>query len=274
MGAAAMRRVGVPIKPIICTFTTLQSMVSSVRMSYGDSMQGMGGDIWAVPLNPPPQGLGQGNGAAPAIWAVVSTPLLSYLRYAGYMAAFKCCISGETFKLVGYCFVDDSTLVQVALSPFPPTEETTKLAQEGLDLFIGVAKAMRGQVSEIKIKWYLIEFKWDAAGKWKLANNEATLSVETEEGRIPIKRLPVTQAYRILGVWVAPDGSLGKQTKQLQNVTSEWADRVRSGHIRRKDAWHYYQMRVKKAIEYPLIATTLSPKQSRHIQAPARSTAL
>jgi hypothetical protein len=74
--ALSMQRVGVPKKIINCLFTTLQEAVHRVRTGFGDSKSFYGGKVWLVPIH----GIGQGNGAGPAIWAVVSTPLLNVLR--------------------------------------------------------------------------------------------------------------------------------------------------------------------------------------------------
>eukprot|EP00957_Ditylum_brightwellii_P137325 10469192-Ditylum_brightwellii.AAC.1 len=68
-------------------------MVHTVRTAYGESIELYGGDLWAIPLSPPPQGLGQGNGAAPCIWALLSTPILNALIEQGFGVAFKCAIS-------------------------------------------------------------------------------------------------------------------------------------------------------------------------------------
>ena len=106
----SLQRVDVPKYPIICTLTTLQNMSHSVRTAFGDSKYNYGGDTWEVPLKPPPQGMGEGNGSSPAIWAIFSTPLLNCLRKAGHGAAFKCSISGLKTNLVGYCFIDDSKI--------------------------------------------------------------------------------------------------------------------------------------------------------------------
>ena len=96
---------------------------------------------------PSPKGIGQGNGAAAYIWAIVSTPILNCLRKSGHGAAFKFSVSGDKTKLIGYCFVDDSTLVQIAPSPNTPTQDTVKLAQEDLNIFTGAARETGGQVS-------------------------------------------------------------------------------------------------------------------------------
>eukprot|EP00957_Ditylum_brightwellii_P066788 5067688-Ditylum_brightwellii.AAC.1 len=97
-------------------------MVHSVQTAYGDSLQTYWGDLWVVKIKPPPQGLGQGNGTAPGTWALVSSSLINAIRDKGFGAVFKCSISKRTFKLVSYCFVDDSTVVQMALSPDTPTK--------------------------------------------------------------------------------------------------------------------------------------------------------
>eukprot|EP00957_Ditylum_brightwellii_P176910 13475605-Ditylum_brightwellii.AAC.1 len=63
---------GIPEEPINCTITTLQDMVHMCCSYFGDSTDSYGHDIWAILLKPPPQDLGQGNGTAPCIWALVS----------------------------------------------------------------------------------------------------------------------------------------------------------------------------------------------------------
>ena len=74
-----MQRHGVPKVAVDCLFTTLQDAEHKVRTAFGDSSLSYGGNNWVVPIH----GIGQGNGAGPAIWAVVSTPLLNLLRSKG-----------------------------------------------------------------------------------------------------------------------------------------------------------------------------------------------
>eukprot|EP00957_Ditylum_brightwellii_P140296 10690118-Ditylum_brightwellii.AAC.1 len=143
----ALQRIGMPKAPIFCTFTTLQDMIHSVRMSYGDSLETYGGDLWVVNTKPPPQGLGQRNSAVLCTWALVSTPLLNAIRRKGHGAVFKCMISKSSFKLVAYCFVDDATVVQMAPSPDMTTEEIFTLTQSKIDLYAGLVKATGGQIS-------------------------------------------------------------------------------------------------------------------------------
>eukprot|EP00957_Ditylum_brightwellii_P151602 11545232-Ditylum_brightwellii.AAC.1 len=117
-----------------------------------------------------------------------------------HRVVFKCVISKNSFCLVGYCFVNDATIVQIAPRSDTPTEELVQFVQDGIDLYAGLTCATGGQVSPDKWKnsWCVIKFDWDKSGKWKLAHNKASLFVNTRKGRIEMKRLPSTAVSRIL----------------------------------------------------------------------------
>ena len=137
----ALQRVVVTKATIQCMLNTFYDMVHTCRTVFRESMDSYGGKIWAIPHSPPPQGLGQGNGVSPCIWALVSTPLPNALQGKGFGAAFKCCISKYSFGLVGYCFVGDSTIVQISPSPDTTTSEIVSMAQEEVDMSAGFKMA-------------------------------------------------------------------------------------------------------------------------------------
>jgi len=89
-----MYQCGTPKPALVCMFTTIQNLQHHIRTLYGDSTMWAGTEIWAVPV----VGIGQGNGAGPQIWAVVSTPILDLLRQEGYGTAFKATISGNQYS--------------------------------------------------------------------------------------------------------------------------------------------------------------------------------
>ena len=203
------------------------------------------------------QGLGQVNGADPAIWEIVSTNIINCFQDSGHGAVFKCYISHNSLKILRYCFVEDSTIIQTAPSPTTTTTETVRPYQSDLDLFSWAVQKTGGQVSVRKTKWYLLELKWDSNSQWRLSDNQSDLFLNTPEGPQKREGLPASQDSRILGVWISPAGSSNEQKKQLMTITTAWYDRVRSGHIIKADAWYYYQSTVKKSLEYPLVATTM-----------------
>ena len=71
----SMRRVGYPVEPLLSMFNTLHNLRQYIRTPAGDSTISFDGSHTDVPM----QGVGQGNGAGPTIWAVVSTPALKLL---------------------------------------------------------------------------------------------------------------------------------------------------------------------------------------------------
>jgi len=93
----AMQRNGVPRSAVDCLFSTLQNAKHQVRTGYGDSSKSYGGDAWITPMH----GIGQGNGAGPAIWAVLSTPLLNMLRSEGVGCEFVSPLSKTKTSFVG-----------------------------------------------------------------------------------------------------------------------------------------------------------------------------
>ena len=93
-----------------------------------------------------------------------------------------------------YNILDDYNIIQIAPSPTTEEKYTIKLSQSGLDIFSGASQKIDGKVGVNKTKWYLLEFKWDATGKWSLADNKAGLFLNPPDGLQKIERLPPSQA--------------------------------------------------------------------------------
>eukprot|EP00957_Ditylum_brightwellii_P075504 5738702-Ditylum_brightwellii.AAC.3 len=110
-------------KPATSIFIDLD-MVHTCHTAFGDSTSSYGGDLWTVQCQLPPQGLGQGNKAAPYLWALVNNPILNAL-----------------------CDKDNSTIVQLDPTPDTSTEALVQMAQEEIDLYAGLARATDGQAS-------------------------------------------------------------------------------------------------------------------------------
>ena len=120
-----------------------------MRTTFGYSESTYYGEKWTLPLKPPPQYLGQGNGDAPTIWEIVSTHILNWILDAGHGAVFTCCIPQDSLKLVGYFLVEDSNIIQIYPSPTTQAKYTIKLSQSGFDLLSEAAQKTDGKVSLI-----------------------------------------------------------------------------------------------------------------------------
>jgi hypothetical protein len=104
------------------------------------------------------QGVYQGNGAGPVIWAVVSSPVLQLLKKEGYGAFFKAAISGNAIRLVGYAFVDDTDLIQTGRSSTDSSEYVFTQAQKALDRWEALIKATGGALTVSKCRWWAVDF--------------------------------------------------------------------------------------------------------------------
>jgi hypothetical protein len=57
----------------------------------------------------------QGNGKGPALWAVLSSPVLAMLQADGFGTIFKLLvITGYEIQFVGFSFVDDMDQIETA----------------------------------------------------------------------------------------------------------------------------------------------------------------
>ena len=57
--------------------------------------------------------------------------------------------------------MDDSTIIQVDPSSDTPPKDTVNLAQKCPNIFAGAARSIDGKFIVEKIKWDLMDFKWN-----------------------------------------------------------------------------------------------------------------
>jgi hypothetical protein len=196
VASLCMQRVGTPPGPIKSMFQMIQSLSHHVRTVFGESKAGFTHD-GAIPI----QGVGQGNGAGPQIWALVSTPVLNMLRAQGHGASFKSAITQDQTTLVGFSFVDDTDLV--TSRPDIPQQQVVSDCQNSLTAWEGGIRATGGAIEPRKSHWYLVDFNWkDGTPEYKPASEiSGTLQVrDTQEITCPLQLLEPWHAERTLGV--------------------------------------------------------------------------
>ena len=129
---------------------------------FGDSEKLFSSKNAAIPF----QGILQGNGAAPTIWVLVSTPLLNMLRTAGNGAHIISPISKESSHIVGFAFVDDTDLITYNMRNKDTSVEDTMIEmQSSIDRWEGGLCTTGGAIVLEKSWVYPIDFKFDRNGK-------------------------------------------------------------------------------------------------------------
>jgi len=144
--ALAALRLGVPLTAIQVMFGTIQQLRHFVRTAYGDSLQSFSGTISLKPI----QGLGQGNRAGPAIWAIVSSPILNSVCTVGYGIKLTSSISKSKIITVGNRFMDDMDLLVADDTKAQSSASIAHSMQEGLDWWEQGLRASGGPSQQLK----------------------------------------------------------------------------------------------------------------------------
>ena len=265
--ALAMRRAGVAETATVSMFQTIQNLIHKVRTAFGDSDESFGGEWWRELETL--LGVGQGNGAGPAIWAVISSIFFDVLKSQGFGAILTAPFSKEILELEGFGFVDDTDILQTGLN-FEDYREITGKLQAALELWEKCTEISGGCLVPDKSWWTIIDFTWEK-GRWKYVKEfeEAELRIKDAQGiNRPLKLLQPNEAQKMLGVWLAPDGNNEKQIEVMRDKAVKWAEKVRTGHTTKSDAWQALTMSIMKKLDYSLIALTLTEQECKTIMAP------
>jgi hypothetical protein len=250
-------------------FSTLQMSKHFVRTGYGDSVDFYTGSKFSKLLH----GIGQGNGSGPAIWAVVSSPILKMMRAAGYVAEFICPLTMLKTVLGGYAFVDDTDLVIAKLS-FNSVADAAQALQSAMTMWEKGLKSTSGAIVPEKTYVYLIDFEW-RAGRWdylSCAKSPVSFSVKDINGVLrPVKRYKVWEAQETLGIYLAPDGNTKAQFNKMLQKVIQWSDHMRTGRISKRETWLAFISTIWQTLCYPLPAINLTRKQCDKLMAPLLS---
>ena len=267
----SLRRAGLTRQATTSMLTPIKHLLHRIRTAYGDSKETYGGDNW----DRDPSGICQGNGAGPAIWALVSSPLLKIVREAGFGAKLHGAIGTTYIHLAGFAFVDDADTFQTG-EHSEHIDEIVHKAQAQLTLWEQAIKATGGGIEGSKSDFAVIDFEW-TEGQWqyKQKNREHRLSVPAPDGtRTQLKQTDATEARRTLGVWQAPDGNESEQTKQMKDKATQWSNNIRKGFLSRADIQFGVQTSLYPSITYGLMATALTAEQGADVFKPVRANVL
>jgi ribonuclease HI len=250
-----------PYAALYVAFSTLQKAVHHVRSAYGVSKRSYGGKHRG-PSQIPLHGIGQGNGAGPAIWAVISTILLNILVEDNLAATFTSAISQTLLTIAAWCWVDDCDLLGTAVKPWERGEDCLDRAQQQMDHWEGLLTATGGGIVWEKSFWVLVDYVWTGS-RWRYRTQEdmpGTIYVNdcVSGQRKPLKRHEPDHPEVTLGVSLAVDGNSSGTIKKLQQAVKDFVDKIKPCSLSIHDIWQSFTTRIMKTLEYPMAATTLT----------------
>ena len=253
-------------------FGSVQKLIHRIRTLYGDSKGTYGGRYDRKKYKYPPQGTGQGNGAAPSIWSVLSSTVFEILHAEGYGTDFVFALSSGLFKLCGFSYVDDCDLLRIG----DQVEIVHSEVQKMLTMWDELMEVNGGAIAPDKCWWYLADFVWKD-GKWKMINSgeSLTLKVRDKDRKLcDLQYLPISEAREMLGVYLAPDGNEVQEFNVLKAKIKKWTDFVLVGGLDWGTTWTALRTTIMKSLEYALPVTTFSEKQIKELLSPLYRVAL
>ena len=269
IASLAMQRVGMPIEAILCMLQSLQNMTHHVKTVHGLSTNTYGCSLID---GKPVQGSGQGNGASPTIWTLISSPLLTMMKQLNFGVTFSSPLSKEEVRFVGCSFVDDTDLLQTSPSLHDSVQQFQHKMQQAIDAWSTGLRATGGALVPSKSWIYPIEFSFDAKGGYSYTPiNQLALQFtvhDAQQHRCPLEQISPNEAKETLGVFLAPDGNENAQIEFLRTKVATWVDRVRSNHLSKQHAKLTLTSTIYKTLEYPVSALTITPQQWKSITAP------
>ena len=265
----AMLGYGIPSEPMYSMFHAIQYMKFTTRTVFRDSGETFGGREPTFTCRP--QGLGQGNGMGPQIWAVVSSRMFEVLhKKRGLETSFMTLMLKEVLKLCGFTFVDDSDIVAEAEGRNNPIV-TLNSMQKTINCWEGVAKSTGGALAPSKSWWYLTHYVWDNNGNWEYGEDTSKMEVnnltarDKNNSRIDLE-YSSSSSKKMLGVYLAPDSNNDKkQVEIMKERASKIAELAWAGHIKKTEAWVVLTTMAMKSLEYSLPAPTLTENECNKI---------
>jgi hypothetical protein len=181
---------GVPLEGVEAMLEAIHDMKYFLHTAYGDSTNFANSKIEVKY-----QGLCQGNGAAPAGWAVISITVVRAHKKKGHGATFVCPISKLKFVLAAVLFVDDCDLIHIDMVNDELVLQTFDKMQASIESWGRLLIATGGSYKPDKCFYHLLSFYWDRKGKWHYAPNheveEYTMVVPMPDGSVArIDHLP------------------------------------------------------------------------------------
>jgi exonuclease III len=273
IASICMQRLGIAPSTCQLMFGTLQHIQHHVATAFGMSSTHYGG------LEIPLQGIGQGNGAGPAIWLIMTIPLINLLRSKGFGFKSTTVLTGETYRFVCYTFVDDTDTIHSAKDHHTPTHTVISEMQQVIDTWEGGLQATGGALSSSKSYWYLVSMQWDQRRQqWRYNTINDTPGQLTIHGntatRLPLTRYNPDHAEETLGLWIAPNANQQAQVRALQLKIMRWSDQIRTRQLSMTLSWLFLTSGMSLSLRYPLAATNLSKQDCQKIMKPFLDIAL
>ena len=241
-------------------------MKYAVKTIYGVSKSNYAG----TPFEPL-FGTGQGSGASPAAWLTLVVILMNTMdRIIPERMAFKSPDGKDIQERLMDAFVDDTSLgfTNDGTLAFP---ELTNRLREIVQTWEQLLHYSGGALNLKKCSWHILFWEWKSGRPVlrpiKENDNELRLYQGSDTQHThPIQRTKVTDASRILGVYLSPNGDFSKQIQVLRDKAGAFAILLKSPRLSPTDIRIFHKTMYGPAMKYPLPAMAVDEEELNCIQ--------
>jgi Reverse transcriptase (RNA-dependent DNA polymerase) len=258
IASIALKRQGASHQMVKAMFRTISKMKRCIRTSFGDSQ------VFYSEGQSTFHGILQGNGAGPAIWVMMSTPMLDRLKSEGYGIKIEL-PDGSTLVIPAFAFVDDVDLIQELRDDEPTiTQKMVRCWEESLTSTGGALVPEKCRYSVVKYEWQQNECRTIPT-----IDKDIQISIKGDDGSEQvIKQISNEAGELALGLKFSPTNNNKDEMEYLLDKATIWAENVRTGHLKRQEAWTCLEKTIMNTINYAMPATTLSKTQLEMIMKP------
>jgi hypothetical protein len=194
MASLIFQSFGVEDTAVAAMLETIQDMKFFLWTAYGESKDNAGSTIEIKT-----QGLGQGSGASPAGWCVISIIILQAHGAKGQGIHFLAPISHVKQSLSAILYVDDTDLLHLNMERNESVLDVHVALQRSIENWGKLLIATEGSLKPDKCFFHLMNFAWTKKGGWQyVAHHEditATITVPMPDGTMsPITHQAVDDA--------------------------------------------------------------------------------
>jgi hypothetical protein len=201
---------------------------------------------------------------------MMSTPMLDRLRKEGYGIKIEL-PDGSTLVIPAFAFVDDVDLIQELRDDDPLLPQNIVRIWEESLLSTG------GALVPDKCRYSIVKYIWEN-DEWKTIHTndqEIQIRIKGEDGSDHLITQIRNQSGELaLGLKFSPTNNTKDEMEHLLEKSNTWAEKVRTGHLKRQEAWTCLETSIMNTINYAMPATTLSKSQLETIMKPVLDSGL
>ena len=267
LGMLAARRLGMPDNAIRCHAQALEMMKYTVKTIYGISERNYKG----TPFEPL-FGTGQGSGASPAVWLTLVVILLNTLdRLIESRMTFTSPDRKQLHQRLADAFVDDTSMGFTSPGLLTYSDMIIEL-QHIAQTWEKLLHYSGGALNLKKCHWWLMYWEWiDGRPTLRPHRPDEYANIYLSKGSdtktmYPIRHSDLSQANRILGVYLAPNGDFSKQLSVLRSKAQQYSTRLRKSRLTPSEAYTFYRTTYIPAMTYTLPALACDEEELHQVQ--------